>query len=165
MKNFRYLVLSILIMTFGISGCATITGTSRQSLSVQALEQSGKELKGAACEVSNGKGMWFITSPGSAEITRSHDDLNVICNKEGYEPGRAEVRSSIKAAMFGNVFFVFFVLIGAGVDHISGAAYEYPQLIQVMMGSFRKIEPTGSKDNSSDNFSSTPGSVFINAPN
>ena len=67
--------------------------------------------------------------------------------------------------MFGNVFFVFFVLIGAGVDHVSGAAYEYPQLIQVMMGSFRKIESTGSKDNSSDNFSSTPGSVFINAPN
>jgi hypothetical protein len=121
------------------SGCASITGTTNQSVSVQTLEEGGRELSGAVCELSNNKGKWFITTPGSTVITRSNDDMQVLCNKAGLEPGRASVVSATKGSMWGNI--VFGGGIGAIVDHNSGAAYEYPTFFQVKMGMTTRIEP------------------------
>jgi hypothetical protein len=73
------------------SGCASITGTSNQSVSVQTREQGGGEVTNANCELTNNKGRWFVTSPGSVMIHRSNDDMQVLCNKVGFEPGRAAV--------------------------------------------------------------------------
>lgn len=123
------------------SGCASITGTTHQSVSVQTRSQEGREVSGSACELTNNKGKWFVTSPGSVTVTRSNDDMQVICKKEGLEPGRASVVSETKGSMFGNI--IFGGGIGAVIDHNSGAAYEYPALIQVLMGAFTKIEPPG----------------------
>ena len=132
------LPLEIILLTALMSGCASITGTTNQSISVQTKEQAGKEVPGAACELSNSKGKWFVTSPGSVTVTRSNDDMQVLCNKQGSEPGRASVVSATKGAMFGNI--VFGGGIGAIIDHNSGAAYEYPAFIQVLMGAFTKID-------------------------
>jgi hypothetical protein len=121
------------------SGCASITGTTNQSVSVQTREQGGQEVPGAACELTNNKGKWFVTTPGSVTIRRSNDDMQVLCNKSGLEPGRAGVVSETKGSMFGNI--IFGGGIGAIVDHNNGAAYEYPTFIQVLMGTFTKIEP------------------------
>ena len=147
------LPLAIILLTALTSGCASITGTTNQSISVQTREQEGKEVPGAACELTNNKGKWFVTSPGSVTVTRSNDDMQVLCNKEGSEAGRASVVSWTKGAMFGNI--VFGGGIGAIVDHNTGAAYEYPAFIQVLMGTFTKIEapktpaeqPTGGDPN------------------
>ncbi|MFH0794939.1 MAG: SHOCT domain-containing protein [bacterium] len=133
------LPLAIILLTALMSGCASITGTTNQSISVQTKEQAGKEGPGAACELSNSKGKWFVTSPGSVTVTRSNDDMQVLCNKQGSEPGRASVVSATKGAMFGNILFGGG--IGAIIDHDSGAAYEYPSFIQVLMGTFTKIDP------------------------
>ena len=86
-------------------GCASITGTTNQSVSIQTLEQGGREIPGAVCELSNNKGKWFITTPGSTVITRSNDDMQVLCNKAGLEPGRASVVSATKGSMWGNIVF------------------------------------------------------------
>jgi hypothetical protein len=133
------------------SGCASITGTTNQSVSIKTLEPAGRELSGAACELTNSKGKWFLTTPGSTMITRSNDDMQVICNKQGHEPGRASVVSATKGSMFGNI--VFGGGIGAIVDHNTGAAYEYPTFFQVLMGATVKIEPP--KDAASEQ-TSTP---------
>lgn len=130
--------LSLSIVLVVLSGCASVTGTTGQSVSVQTREQAGKEVSGAVCELTNNKGKWFVTTPGSVGINRSNDDLQVLCNKENYEPGRAAVVSVTKGAMFGNI--IFGGGIGAIVDHNSGAAYEYPSFFQIVMGSFSKIE-------------------------
>lgn len=120
------------------SGCASITGTTNQSVSVQTREPGGKEVTGAACELTNNKGKWFVTTPGSVMVHRSNDDMQVLCNKADLEPGRAGVVSETKGSMFGNI--IFGGAIGAVVDHSSGAAYEYPAFIQVLMGVFSKVE-------------------------
>lgn len=128
----------VLIFIAVTSGCASITGTTNQSISVQTRLQDGKELAGASCELSNNKGKWFVTSPGSITVTRSNDDMKVLCNNQGLEPGRADVVSATKGSMFGNILFGGG--IGAIIDHNNGAAYEYPTFIQIMMGVFTKIE-------------------------
>jgi hypothetical protein len=119
-----------------LSGCASITGTTGQSVSVETRQQS-QQVSGANCELTNSKGKWFVTTPGSVQIRRSNDDLIVICTKDGLEPGRATVASETKGSMFGNILFGGG--IGAIVDHNSGAAYEYPTLIQIMMGAIASI--------------------------
>jgi hypothetical protein len=64
--------------------------------------------------------------------------MQILCNKQGLEPGRAAVVSETKGSMFGNILFGGG--IGAIIDHNNGAAYEYPSFIQVVMGTFTKIE-------------------------
>lgn len=136
MKTTSFALLSASLV---ITGCASVTGSSNQSLSVQTRTQAGKEVVGAACELSNNKGKWFITTPGSVSIHRSNDDMQVLCNKEGFDPGRAAVVSDTKGSMFGNI--ILGGGIGAIIDHNNGAAYEYPNFIQVIMGTFTKFEP------------------------
>lgn len=124
-------------LPFFVTGCASVTGTPNQSISVQTREQGGAEVVGASCELVNDEGKWFVTTPGSVSIHRSNKDLQVSCKKENIEPGRAAVVSDTKSSMFGNI--ILGGGIGAIIDHNNGSAYEYPTVIDVLMGTFTKI--------------------------
>ena len=137
------LVLCTLTLPFIATGCASVTGSPNQSVSVQTREQAGVEVVGASCELANDEGKWFVTTPGSVNIHRSNKDLQVLCNKNGFEPGRAAVVSDTKGAMFGNI--ILGGGIGAIIDHNNGSAYEYPTVIDILMGSFTKIETPKNK--------------------
>jgi hypothetical protein len=65
-------------------------------------------------------------------VRRSYSDMNVRCEKDPLPPGQLIVKSGTKAMAFGNA--IFGGLIGAGVDVATGAAYDYPSLITVLMG-------------------------------
>jgi hypothetical protein len=121
-------------------GCASITGNTNQNVSVQTKEPTGSEVIGANCELSNSKGKWFVVTPGTVGIHRSNDDIQVLCRKDGYEPGRNGIVSETKGMMFGNI--IFGGGIGAIVDHSSGAAYEYPSLFQILMSRLQNSEKT-----------------------
>lgn len=114
------------------SGCASIVTGHNQSVSVETRSKQGQAVLSANCKLSNDKGTWFVTSPGSVSVRRSYSDLLVNCEKEQQEPGLASVKSSTKAMAFGNI--IFGGVIGAGVDIASGAAYDYPTMITVLMG-------------------------------
>lgn len=129
--------LVTIIAALSLVGCASITGTTNQNVSVQTKESTGTELVGASCELSNKKGKWFITTPGTVGISRSNDDIQVSCTKDGYLQGRQGVVSDTKGMMFGNI--IFGGGIGAIIDHNSGAAYEYPSVIQVVMSRIAKV--------------------------
>ncbi|HEY7985285.1 MAG TPA: hypothetical protein VIE17_00015 [Methylophilaceae bacterium] len=120
------------------TGCASITGSTSQSVSVRTKDQSGTEVQGAACDLTNKNGTWFINTPGSVVVHRSNDDMNVTCKKDGQPSGSAAVVSDIKGSMFGNI--IFGGGIGAVIDHVDGSAYEYPTLIEIVMGTSAKIE-------------------------
>ncbi|MBZ4210222.1 MAG: hypothetical protein LAD29_03760 [Rhodoferax sp.] len=126
----RLLAFSVMAPLF--TGCASIVSGQNQSLSVETLH-AGKPLSGASCKLDNDKGSWFVTTPGSVTVRRSGDALNLRCEKEGMEPGVAAVQSATKGMAFGNILFGGF--IGGAVDISSGAAYDYPVLITVPMGS------------------------------
>jgi len=114
------------------SGCASIVSGHNQSVSVETRSKQGQAVMSANCKLSNNKGTWFVTSPGSVTVSRSFEDLLVNCEKENQEPGLATVKSSTKAMAFGNI--IFGGVIGAGVDVATGAAYDYPTMITVLMG-------------------------------
>lgn len=131
------IIFFVLVIQF-LAGCASITGNTNQTVSVQTKEPTGGEVIGANCELSNSKGKWFVVTPGTVGIHRSNDDIQVLCRKDGYEPGRNGVVSETKGMMFGNI--IFGGGIGAIIDHSSGAAYEYPSLFQIFMPRLQNFE-------------------------
>lgn len=131
MKSFQIILSTSLII--GLAGCASVTGSSTQNISIQTRAPDGKEVKEAQCDLINKRGTYFLTTPGTIMISRSNDDLTVTCRKDGFDNGRAGVVSNTKGSMFGNILLGGG--IGAIVDHNSGAAYEYPTFVQVVMGS------------------------------
>ena len=124
-----YTVIAIALGT-QIVGCASIVNGQNQSVSVETIHKSSP-LSGAMCKLTNNKGTWFVTTPGSTTVQRSFEDLSVKCEKESIEPGLISVKSSTKAMVAGNI--IFGGIIGIGVDAATGAAYDYPTLITVVM--------------------------------
>lgn len=120
------------------TGCASITSGQHQSLSVET-RADGEPIADARCTLENDKGSWHTTSPGSAVVRRSYNELNVTCKKDGHEPGVTAAKSSTKAMAFGNV--IFGGIIGAAVDVGSGAAYDYPSIITVELSRKRVQGP------------------------
>jgi hypothetical protein len=113
-----------------LTGCASIVNGSNQVISVDARSK-GQQIVGATCRLDNGKGTFFVTTPGTVTVHRAYDDMNVKCEKEGLPTGLATVKSSTKPMAYGNILFGG--VIGAAVDAGSGAAYDYPSLITVLM--------------------------------
>ena len=125
--------IALASLALSLTGCASITGSTTQNISVQARTPDGKELKEVQCDLINKRGTYFVTTPGTIVISRSNDDLHVTCRKDAFENGKASVVSDTKGSMFGNILFGGG--IGAIVDHNTGSAYEYPNFLQVVMGS------------------------------
>lgn len=130
MKSTSLIFTTLTIVT--LSGCASVTGSTTQAISVQSRAPNGKEIKEAQCDLVNKRGTYFISTPGTITISRSNDNLMVTCRKDGFDNGRATVVSDTKGSMFGNILLGGG--IGAIVDHNNGSAYEYPSFIQVVMG-------------------------------
>jgi len=105
-------------------GCACITTGQNQSVSVNTGTNSG-----ATCSLSNDEGTWYVNStPGSVTIKRSYSDLAVNCKKDD-KTGTATVKSHTKGMAFGNILAGG--IIGGAIDCGTGAAYDYPSVINV----------------------------------
>lgn len=120
------------------SGCASITGSKNQPVSVQA-HHNGSPIQDANCTLTNDKGTWFVKTPGSTTIQKSGQALVVTCNKDGVPAGSASVESSANGGVWGNILFGG--LIGYAIDASTGAAFDYPTSMTVQMGQVLKLEP------------------------
>lgn len=140
----RFFVLAVMIIGTALTtGCASIVTGQNQSLSVETRDR-GKMIQGAYCKLTNNKGTWYVTTPGSTVVHRSYGDLSVACKKDGEDPGITTVKSSTKGMAFGNILFGG--VVGAGVDVATGAAYDYPSLITVEMGKTTVMAPPPKPD-------------------
>jgi len=113
-------------------GCATITSTEIQSVSVTTVAADGQPVERASCSLRNDKGTWKIEAPGFVGVSRSAEDLLVECRKEGRPDGFLRAVSRAAAGMFGNI--IFGGGIGAIIDHSKGTGYDYPTTLAVKMG-------------------------------
>ena len=125
----KFLVIGGLIaLGFELSGCATIVKGTTQSVSVTTTP-TGAE--GAKCELKNSQGSWFVTTPGSAVVHKTKNDLTVMCKKDGYQDADVVVPAKFGAATAGNILAGG--VIGLGVDAASGANYTYATTTTVPM--------------------------------
>ena len=121
----------LISLYLSISGCASITGSKNQPLSVTAT-LDGKPVVGANCELLNDKGKWFVTTPGSVVILKSYQDLTVTCRKpETKKVGATTFQSGSEGSVWGNVLAGG--IIGYAVDAGTGAGFSYPPTLNVPM--------------------------------
>ncbi len=131
-----------------ISGCASITGSKNQPLSVTATLE-GKPVVGANCELLNDKGKWFVTTPGSVVILKSYQDLTVTCRKpETKKVGATTFQSTNESSVWGNVLTGG--IIGYAVDAGTGAGFSYPPTLNVPMVYGDVIPPLPEKKKNTD---------------
>ncbi|HQT25555.1 MAG TPA: hypothetical protein PLK99_03030 [Burkholderiales bacterium] len=124
-----YRMSFILIALLAVTGCASITESKLQPVSVQTVE-GGKEVAGAGCTLTNDVGKWFVTTPGSVTIHKSTDDLSVDCTKQS-EKGHEKIVSKANGGVWGNI------LVGGGIGYVvdrnTGAGFDYPTNITVVL--------------------------------
>ncbi len=114
------------------TGCASITGSEMQQLSLTTKGEDTKTVEGVKCKLQNDKGNWEATSPGFVNVRRSAEDLTVECKKEGQKDGLLKAVSRAAGSMFGNI--IFGGGVGAIIDHNKGTGYNYPDQLPVEMG-------------------------------
>ena len=129
--NFKNIVIAC-VVSFGFPGCATITSSELQSLTLSTTTTDGKAIDKVRCTLKNDKGAWELVSPGTVAVQRSAEDLMVECRKEGVADGFLIATSRIVGSMlFGNVLSHG---IGVGIDHYTGKGYDYPSNLPIAMG-------------------------------
>lgn len=114
------------------TGCASVTGSNMQPVSVQTIHEN-KEVGNVGCTLTNDAGKWFVTAPGTVTVHKSTGDMAVDCQKDSLS-GRETVVSKSNGSVWGNI------ILGGGIGYIvdrnTGAGFDYPNTITIMM---RKI--------------------------
>lgn len=122
-------ILALLAATAG--GCATLTDSNQQEVAVRAILDY-REVAGVGCVLSNNAGRWFVTAPGRVTIRKNVGDLAVDCKKQGV--GAA---SEVVASRFGTDKLIGNAVVSGGlgylVDRHSGAGFDYPVTLTVLM--------------------------------
>ena len=111
-----------------LTGCASITGSKTQSVSIQTSADS-QALDGANCTLSNDEGRWLVTSPGTVGVHKSTADLSIACIVRNGFGGNAVAVSKANLGVWGNILFGG--IPGYVIDRYTGAGFNYPATIRV----------------------------------
>lgn len=138
--NLRALGLSLFSLV-SLSACATIVSGTSQNLSVQTVS-NGASLPSVNCAVKNSGGTENVMAPGSVNVHRDSDALNIQCAKPGYQAASVDAPASVEPWFVGNILIGG--LIGMMVDLTDGAASKYPDTITVPMQAAAPAAPVAS---------------------
>ena len=125
--------LAAMMLLTGLAGCATMTGSTEQMVLVQTILDN-RQLTGAGCILSNDMGKWFVTTPGRIMIRKSQAPLKVDCRKSG-SPA-VVMDNQFDATVNGGSAWsnaIFTLGVGYFVDRDTGAAYDYPSTLTIVM--------------------------------
>ena len=116
-----------------LAGCATVSESPNQNVMVRTILDN-REIGGAGCVLTNDAGRWFVDSPGHVTIRKSVGNLFVDCRKGAHILGQDRFASRPNNAVtIGNA--VTTAGFGYYVDKKTGAGFDYPETLTVIMRS------------------------------
>ncbi|MTW33441.1 hypothetical protein GM655_11450 [Pseudoduganella danionis] len=113
-----------------LSACATLTENTEQSVLVQTV-LNHRQIAGVGCVLSNDVGKWFVTTPARISLRKSASPLRIDCKQDGTGWAYEKVDSKVNSSLWGNL--VLTAGVGYFVDKNTGAGYEYPATLTVLM--------------------------------
>lgn len=121
------LILAVAMLGGLAGGCATVTTGTDQSVTILT------EPAGASCKMQRaGATIGFVNpTPGSFQITKSKDDVLVVCEKPDHESASLPLGSEFQGMTIGNV--ILGGVVGVIVDAGSGAMHRYPSEITLLL--------------------------------
>lgn len=124
-------LLSLSLLAAALAGCATVTESNQQEIEVRSV-LGHREVGGVGCVLSNKNGRWFVTTPGRVLVRKSDDALTFDCARQGVGSSVEAVASQYGVGkMIGNA--VVSGGLGYYVDRRSGAGFDYPATVTVLM--------------------------------
>jgi hypothetical protein len=124
----------LVVATVCASGCATVSGSATQPISIQTVDPEGRVIEGMRCRVTSEAGDYVGDSPMfDLKVRRSAAPLLVECRGDGRPMARAllvpRADAMVPAQMLlpgGTSFMV--------IDHLTGFMYAYPRWVRVQAG-------------------------------
>ncbi|MYM36527.1 hypothetical protein GTP44_23335 [Duganella sp. FT50W] len=113
-----------------MAGCASLTESTDQNVLVQTVLDH-REIAGVGCVLYNDMGKWFVTTPARITLRKSAGPLRIDCEKSGKAWAYEKVESRADANIWGNL--VLTAGVGVYVDRNTGAGYDYPDVLTVVM--------------------------------
>lgn len=135
--------LVVLFFVF-LSGCASISSDSTQSVRLETVTTDGVELTGADCKLVNDRGHYEGKTPATVLVRKSSANLDITCAAPEQAGGVGALVSRAGAGMWGNILFGGG--IGAIIDHNKGTAYNYPNWVRIVMGKRLVYDRSNSAD-------------------
>ena len=134
----RLLVKAVaLVTTLSLVGCASIVSKSNWPVTVQSNPSGAKCVvaKGNGIQLHSGETPMTLTLNSSAGFFQSAN-YTISCEKEGYQPSKSEIISSLNGWYWGNI--IFGGLIGLIiVDPATGAMWK---LDEIQVVNLAKVE-------------------------
>jgi hypothetical protein len=121
------LILACAVLCLSLSGCASILEGTSQEITVNTNPS------GASCDiVRDGTTIAHIDkTPGAATIKKTKADIQIKCDKPGYQEAIYQNHSGMTSVSFGNA--ILGGLIGVAVDSASGADNKYTSPVNLSM--------------------------------
>jgi hypothetical protein len=117
------IVLFSSVMTALLSGCGTIVDSPNQMVSVQTPGATG-----ARCDIHAMNIHYVAYPPQNIMIRRMQEPLTVTCDAPGNRSKTIVIRSRMNGDSMGNFFNLG---LGVPYDQVSGALYQYPDVVTV----------------------------------
>ncbi|WP_218459933.1 hypothetical protein [Rickettsia sp. TH2014] len=127
-----YKLVTILMSTIILSGCATIFSGTTQDIHGKVIDnKNNATLENVICTVSDGTGGSYAlqNNPGIVKVRRTSGAVLVDCKKEGYKQLNIAVGDNFNSVTLINVLF----WPGFIVDALSGSYKKYPSHYLVAM--------------------------------
>lgn len=131
------LYLSLCALT-ALTGCASVTHGTSQSVTIETLTPTGQVVTGAECRVGNDKSEAVMLSGSTVSVRRSGTTLNIECTQAGQAPANGQATSRVNTGMVGNILVGG--LIGAAIDSGTGAGFNYPSWMKLVFGEVRLFD-------------------------
>ncbi|MGJ7497236.1 hypothetical protein ACSFA8_19415 [Variovorax sp. RT4R15] len=128
-----------------LTGCASVTHGTTQSVTIETLTAGGQVVEGAECRVANDKRDAVMLSGQSLSVRRSSANLSIECTQPGHAPANGQATSRVNTGMVGNILIGG--LVGAAIDSGTGAGFNYPSWMQLVFGEVRTFDRSSQSGN------------------
>ena len=120
-------ILALAGVSLSLFGCASILDGTSQEITVNTNPS------GASCDiVREGTTIAHIDkTPGAAMIRKTKADIQIKCDKPGYQEATYQNHSGMTAVSFGNA--ILGGVIGVAVDSATGADNKYTSPVNISM--------------------------------
>jgi hypothetical protein len=121
------IVIYFFISVLGLSGCATVTMGTIQTITIKTVPS------GAKCTISReGKPLSIIfPTPGTVYKEKSSNSISVLCEKKDYLSKGGTIPAKFQEMTFGNILVGG--LIGLATDAITGSINKYDPILTIIL--------------------------------
>ncbi len=123
----RNTILSALMiwpLFYLLTGCSTMINGENQAIMIDS------NIKGSTCSLNNDRGIWHVSAtPEAVTIQRSNQNLVISCK----HPSGLSGITSISPKANNRRSFMLGGFAAIAYDKSTGAAYDYPTLINVSL--------------------------------